>query len=389
MSIDLFSDFQADRFLLDISSKLAEPICQISKMGYRLITPMTPHQFDNFTNKIAEVAYRAFAAFIIFISLVLLPGVIALGVGSKIFKAAGYACQKDGYTHIWGKMGDGKLTPEQPMVDGKTKTLTINVLGVAGGMSLDHGGGRDWRDRIDGIIKKINVEKPDTIVFQEIYDGALGERIVKELGSQYAHFFTHLGASTWGSEGGCMVATKHAYSHFSNTNFSTSQWTTMRSFGLIELKAKPEDPEASLRIVGTHLEFGSQANKLNTRESQIAEIVHTVAVRTLKLPTFLAGDLNIERDSEEDKKILLPHFEHSYLGIEPTCTNTLIHQWDPSINLPEEIIDYFSRLKQASYLKNDFKVTDCHLVDTYTPGETATALSDHRGVSTTIELETA
>lgn len=385
-----------DRTFLNISSEMAEIFCRTSEKVFRVLSTLDPNEFDNLPSRTQEVAFRALIVFTGFLLVCALPLTLAIGLtfglGSKIFKAVGYALQKDGFTHIRGS------APEEPMGPESTY-LTLNGCLVAGGLSRNHGGPVDWRIRIDALIQQILEADAGTIMLQEVYDTAACERLVKGLGAKYAHFFTHLGPSVWGSEGGCMVITKHAYSHFSHTKFSNSDWTLGRGYAILELKAAPDAVEPSFRVVATHLIDGEseidgkEAPGQVNRAIQVAEIVNGIAERTLKvakpIPTYVGGDLNINRGSAEDQKRLIPFLEHSYKGHEPTCTYTLLRKWDPVKykDTPEEILDYFSKVtpdNEIGLKVADSEVVSCRRISTYTPGNTKTARSDHDGLLITV-----
>ena len=384
-----------DRTFLDLSSKMAEPFCSVwHLLCFRLIAPLDPTKFENCNTRIKEITVRS-----LIVASAILGGILSyslpiptlcsvgiLGIGSRFFRALGFVIQKNGYTHVRGSAAEKVLDKRNPQL----KVMNWNVCGIGGGLTLDHGGVTHWRFRLEGIVKKIKVEDPDVLILQEIYDTALAEALIEKLGQDYAHFFIHLGPNAMGSVGGCMVIAKCPVHNFSNTSFAINPWTINRSFATLEIKSSPEDSLPCARIIGTHL-FHRRANT-KLRQRQIDQIVKEVCQKTLKLPTILAGDLNIERDSEEGKN-LSTYLVHGYQGKEPTASNQLVFQWDHKIrDRWGAMIDYISLFRSIlpdgtslPVAEEGISLSDCHLVKAFDDSyDTRTALSDHHGVSAII-----
>lgn len=399
MSCNLESSLEGwDRTFLDLSSKMAEPLCTVWNLcRFRLVAPLDPQKFENCTTHAREIATRiciglglGLSGFLLCAAPVpMLSSVVALGVGNRVFRAIGFALQKEGYTHVRGRGPEKALDPQDPQL----KVVSWNLCGVGGGLSLDHGGVVHWRSRLDAIIEKIKKEDPDVLVLQEVYDTALAEALIERLQLDYAHFFTHLGPNVWGSVGGCMVLSKCAVHDFSHTSFSNNHWTVNRGFATLELKANPQDLLPCARIIGTHFADGEGSDDKTNRMAQVAQIVNHVAHKTLALPTLLAGDLNMERDQEEGT-FLSTYLHHGYQGAEPTRTNRLVDQWEskePSGK--EDTIDYLSLFK--SVLPNGKRIPTVdekivlengHLIEAYDSSyNTKTALSDHHGVAVVVK----
>ena len=362
-----------DRTFFRASSLLAEPVCKAFELlRFRLIAPLDPQTFDNYST-MGEIAYRgsivagaifAICAFLTY-PLPLFFSALLIGASIKVLRAIAVALQSDGFTYIRGDAAEKTAGSE-------VKVMTWNICGIGGGMHYDHGGVISWRSRLDRIVQTIQREKPDVLILQEIYDTELAEALRKKLGSQYVHFFTHLGPNVWGSEGGLMVATKNALCNFTHTSFVNNDWTLNRGFATFELQNSRGQPY--LRIVGTHLIHGTNNEK---RKVQIEQI-HQAIQELPHLPTVIAGDLNIERD-EEGREILSPLLIHGYLGQQPTCTNRLVEQWyETTKGAPDETIDYISLFKKHA---GQTRIKDCKtLEDGFNPKtfDTRTALSDHQ-----------
>ncbi len=391
MSCESLSLKDWDRTFLDLSSKMAEPFCAAWHLvRYRLVAPLDPQKFENCSTRTQEVATRvliglgaALGGYLLCAAPALMLGsVVVLGAASRVFRAMGFALQKDGFTHVCGTAAEKSLDPQNQAL----KVMTWNICGIGGGLSLDHGGVIHWRSRLDAIVEKIKTEDPDVLVLQEIYDTALAEALIKKFQTTYAHFFTHLGPNYLGSVDGCMVLSKCAVHDFSHTSFTNNDWSLNRGFATLELKATPEAVQPCARIIGTHLIHGEEAVDKTKRMVQVAQIVSHLAKKVVALPTLLMGDLNMERDQDEGT-FLSAYLHHGYLGSDPTCTNRLTAQWDlKSKTVLDETIDYISLFKRPAVDAN-VTLENCHLVQAYDATlNTRTALSDHRGLSAIMKI---
>ncbi|MES2272889.1 MAG: endonuclease/exonuclease/phosphatase family protein [Chlamydiota bacterium] len=386
-----------DRTFLNLSSKMAEPFCAIwGLFRYRLVAPLDPKKFESCASKAEEIATRVFiglgaifgATLFAAMPAPLFFSVALLGAGSRLFRAIGFALQKGGYTHVRGEAPEKRLDGRDPQI----KIMNWNVCGIAGGLSLDHGGVIAWRLRFNGIVQKIQAEDPDVLILEEIYDTALGEALIEKLKANYAHFFIHLGPSAMGSVGGCMVLSKCAVHSFSHESFANNHWTLNRGFATLEVKGNPQDLQPCARVIGTHLIHGSDPKDGISRMHQFAQIINSVAKKALPIPTVLTGDLNTERDKEEGAP-LANRLIHGYTAQDPTCTNRMTAEWDgKSRAVWGEIIDYLSLFKEAvldgkqlAVVSENIRIEDCHLVKAFDASyNTKTALSDHHGIMATI-----
>ncbi|MGB7977965.1 MAG: endonuclease/exonuclease/phosphatase family protein [Chlamydiales bacterium] len=365
-----------DRTLLYGSSLCAEPICTVAYWAYRVVAPLDPMKFDNCQNRIVEAALRLFTVVLALaatVTVVIPLTLLALGVASKVLRAAGFALQKNGYTHVRGDL------PEATLTDGRAKLMTWNVCGIGAGLHYDHGGVNHWSSRVDEISAKIIAENPDVLVLQEIYDTAFAEALIQKLKSHYAHIYFHLGPNTLGSVGGGMVLTKCAVHSFSSASFDNNSWQLNRTLACLEIKASPEALVPCARIIGTHL-IDENYNKQMEQWTQIKNFFET---QEQKIPTVLLGDLNLERDKPMEGGLLGVDLEHSYVGLEPTRTAKLLEQWDKNLVDSGDFIDYISRFIKDC--PDAVQLKDAHLVKAYTDDyDTTTASSDHNALAATL-----
>ena len=389
----------SDRTLFHLSSKIAEPFCSVYEFfRYRLSSRLDPARFDHLPTVSQEIAYRTtrtFGAALAGAASYFYPlpalGSLCLAFASHVgLKRLAIALQKEGFTHVLGKGPEKSLDPQDP----KIKIGSINLCGVSGGLSIDHGGVRHWRERIDGLAKKIQSANLDILVLQEVYDTSLAEALIQRLESDYAHFFYHTAPSLLGCSGGVMVLSKYPVHSFEDKVHPNNHWTLKRNFSTLEIKAKPNDEKPCVRIIGTHLHNGYKHKDREIRMNQIAEILASLAKKSLPLPTVLVGDLNIERDQEEGKR-LTAFLKHSHVGDAPTCTNELLKKWAPQTDCDwEETIDYISLFKEVPFkgaplpvLEKGGELENARFIELFDPTfDTKTALSDHHGLSALLKL---
>ncbi len=376
-----------DRKCFNISSWLTSIFAETyGALGYRLVAPLDPNKFDNATSTVKEIGIRTLIIFGAALSFCLAGTYIfltavVLSTGSKLFRSVGFYFQKEGFTHI---KGDG---PEIFLDRGAAKVMTWNIRGHGGGLHYPKGGVIHWKSRLDQIVDSIQKEDPEIIVLHEVYDTALIEALIQKLSCSYAHFYTHLGANTWGNESGCMVIAKCAVDSFTHTDFDHTEAKVRRGFETLEIKMHPDDPLPCARIIATQLSQGKGAQQI--RMAQVAQVVDQVAQQKFAMPTLFVGTL-CDRDSEEGA-YLSQYLYHSYLDREPTHSDELVSQWAPIYDGQEKTQDYISFFKRNPFdgrvfpvLEKGVRLLDSHLVRGFEENyNTKTARSDSHAVVTT------
>lgn len=324
-----------DRKFLNLSSAMADLFSRTYGMlGYRLVAPLDPNKFDNASTVAKEVAIRALIVFgaiasFVFAGAYIFGAAVILGLGSKIFREAGFYFQKDGFTHIRGS------APETTL-NGNATVMVWNIRGYGGGLHYGYGVVH-WKLRIDRIVEEIRQANPDVLVLQDIYDTALVEALQVRLGGLFAHTYAHMG------ESGTMVMTKCAVHHFSHTEFADQDDVVKRGFETLEIKASPDDLFPCARVIGTKLTPGNGMEEIRMR--QVAQIVDTLARQKLAMPTLFVGSLTIDRDGKEGE-YLSRYLYHSYLDKEPTYSDQLVSQWAPIFDGQERVSDFISFFKR-------------------------------------------
>lgn len=398
----------ASRLLLGISSLLTEPVCWCSAQIYRARSRLLPGEFDFSATKASEIGQRVIR---VVAAAVAAPAAGALALIAKPFRYLGFQLQQNGYTHVKGD------APEKPFpADGRYTAMTWNVCAIGGGLGRDHGGVIGWQDRLDAIVEEIRQADPDILSLNEIYDRACGDSVsfgffkdslIEKLKDRYAHFFLDMGANTWGSVSGHFVASKFAVENASFTPFSSNAtFDAQKGFFSFDIRTSPQ---TVTRFIATHLMYDVKPETYERdstiRMRQIAQIVRHIAQEQLLLifkerplekvllasfrdlkaikglpPTIVLGDLNIDRDSAEGKKVL-QFLDHGYTANEPTRTNRFLRMlWDPSEPYFEETIDYISGVKNTGV-----KFVSVRRIPADDGKDSHTVLSDHDALLATIQ----
>ncbi len=374
-----------DRTFLNYSSKLAEPFCwAYGMLRHRFVSPLDPNKFDNTSSKIKEIATRIFifaCATVAFACAAthLAFAAVVLGSCSKLFRAIGFALQKDHFTHVKG------LLPEQALVGGQAKVMTWKISGEYGGLHYRQGGVVHWRSRLDQIVENIKAQNPDILVLQAVKDTALSEALIERLKDHYAHFFTQMGGGTWENINGCLVMSKCAIAHF-----AYHQTTPETSFETFEVKVHPDDLLPSVRFVATELIAGKENQE--KRMEQVARIVDHLAKQTLPLPALLIGN-NADQDDAVEGTFFSQYLYPSYREKEPTRTDQLALQWDPQFKGHGDTYAFISLFKRnlpdgrtLPVIEKGIRLISCRVVKGFDETfDTKTALSPDHGIVTTFD----
>ena len=385
-----FDDF--DRTFLSLSSTLAEPYCwAYGVLRYRSISPLDPNQFDNSTSRIREIGTRILifstaTLCFVFAGMYLLGATVVVAACSQLFRAIGVSLQKNGFTHVRGKL------PEKTLEEGQLSAMTWNIRGYFGGMHYKEAGVGPWSSRLEGIIEQINSQDPDVLVLQEVYDDSLVEALIAKLQDRYAHFYVHLGIKGTAVSSGCMVLTKCAVSGFSHTDFDHNHWNHNRGFETLEIKASPQAEGPAVRIIGAELLEGKAAAE--QRKEDLIKIINSIAQKATSLPTFFVGNLNAGRDDPSEGGLLKNYLYHSYWGREATHTDAFAARWGGKSPGNDASVDFISLFKSQKLLDGkrlpvidrEVRVINCHLVKGFTKMD-GKPLSDHHGIFTQLQFK--
>jgi endonuclease/exonuclease/phosphatase family metal-dependent hydrolase len=281
----------------------------------------------------------------------------------------------------------------------RNKTVTIlnwNICCFNWGLSMIFGGVLPWQERISRIALALQNSGADIICLQEVFSSEAAEELYLKLKKSFANFYINIGPRAYGFDilnlgipSGLFVASKYPLSNPVFHPYSAEQTPKSRGYGFFSAEIMNKNtPLAS--IITTHLQPGSDAEDLQFRRAQLQAILSNVSDQT---PTFVCGDLNIERDSKEYNQEIKPEFINTYNNPQWTCCELKDYwwKWDQNLekfrasNLEYEWIDYFLRLKDQSYQSIQSIHSRILLVgNLLNPKE---ALSDHRPLLTTITFK--
>ncbi len=377
-----------DRFCFNVSYALDGPVSKVIEWGHRLVSSSDPDKLDNASSKIGEIALRTLVVLgglmsFIFAGSTFLPfAAVVLVGGSTLFRAAGFALQKDGFTHIRGS------APEEALKNGQATVMTWNISGDD--RSHYKKGIAHWDSRSGPIMNSIRAKDPDVIVFLDAFD--VVEDIVDKLGDRYAHFYAHAGKNIFGKTSGCVVVTKCAVHQFSHDDFYVQSDSGInRGPSFIEIKANPNDLLPCARIIGAQLTPDPDTSTPDLkvqkeRMDQMVQIVNRVAKEKVFLPTFFVGSLSVDLRSKDGQE-LSAYLRHSYKDLEPTYLDKK-NQWDPSHEAKDsssEVVSLMKRVcpdgRELPIREQGIQVVQCEVVKDSSSGD----LTNYRGIATTIQ----
>jgi endonuclease/exonuclease/phosphatase family metal-dependent hydrolase len=344
-------------------------------------------KYDFCATKVREVALRVlFAAAL----PVLVPVGVVLGAAGIAVRAIGAALRTEDFSHWRGEAAEKMLGPDRTF-----SVLSWNACLQPGGMSRSHGGMVEPSQRIDAVLEQIEREDPDVLALFEMQDTVILKEIAERLKTRYAHFYVHNGLEGHKDGGGILIASKYAVSDYSFHRFKdfngVAKWVN-KGFATFSLES---EGQKFGRLFATHMQWGSPEESSATREKQLQQILDFAGEAYEKegTPLFLAGDVNIDRDSEEfPPSLLASHFIHGYNDPAPTATDYYaLELWDRDARPgPGERIDYVSqivRLPSGKKLPVDSIRKTVRLVAANEPGnDQILPRSDHHALYAEVKV---
>jgi endonuclease/exonuclease/phosphatase family metal-dependent hydrolase len=277
--------------------------------------------------------------------------------------------------------------------DKKIVILSWNVCCFNEGISMLFGGVLPWQNRMDRLAAKLEKSEADLICLQEVFSREAAEALTLKLKKKYAHFYLNIGPKVYGFDkaafgipSGLFIASKYPLSHPTFRPYDAEETPKIRGYGFFSAEIKSQKGTTA-RLIATHLQPGSTAQDRQFRHNQLQALLNSMDSKT---PTFIFGDLNIERDSEEYLKEITPHFVNRYRGSDWTCCELRNYWWKAEENVNKflalgllpEWIDYFLCLKNHSY--ESVKSVDASIFSVNQPSNPKESLSDHQGIVTSI-----
>jgi endonuclease/exonuclease/phosphatase family metal-dependent hydrolase len=184
---------------------------------------------------------------------------------------------------------------------------------------------------------------------------------------------------SFGIPSGLFFASKYPINNPVFQPYNFQETPKNRAYGFFSAEIMDHETPIA-KIITTHLQPNSTEEDLQYRHGQIQAIVkksHNM------IPTFVCGDLNIEKDSVEYKKELEPYFIDYYHDSNWTCCELRDFWWKANQNInqfqkfesPLETIDYFLQMKSSRFspLEVETRIFPVNFLDN--PQD---SLSDHQ-----------
>lgn len=291
----------------------------------------------------------------------------------------------------------GGLTEKTLPADRVATVINWNVCFFNHGLSMIFGGVLPWEDRIEKVAAKIREVDADVVCLQEMFAQDAGVALQKLLANSYAHFYINIGPKPCGFDyeaigipSGLFVASKYPLNNAAFTPYNRQETPKVRGYGVF-MGDLTSGAEPLARIATTHLHPGDGPENAAFRSVQIEAVMsHLRSTDTAPLPSFLCGDLNIERGSDEYKK-MVQNFVNLYSGKDWTCCELRNYWWKAGQNVKKfeemglafEWIDYFLRMRTGREVVTTETVNVLSVND---PADPKTALSDHQIMKTQISF---
>jgi endonuclease/exonuclease/phosphatase family metal-dependent hydrolase len=297
------------------------------------------------------------------------------------------------YTYQKGEAKE-KVLPE----DKRVAIINWNVCFFHYDLSMLFGGVLPWQVRIDRVAEEVRRQDADLVCLQEVFSQEAAEQLYQKLKGEYAHFYINIGPKLCGFDlfalgipSGLFVASKYPLGNPVFTPFDKNQTPKVRGYGFFTCEILSENRPFAV-LTTTHLHPGNDVEDVRFRERQVNAILESLKAKASNgIPSFLCGDLNIERDGETYKK-LTQGFINNYEGPDWTCCELRNYWWRAGQNaqlfeqlgLELEWVDYFMRLKEAAHHLQSVKT---RIVPVNNPSQPQNALSDHQLMHTIITFK--
>lgn len=364
---------QIGQFLNYLALWAFTPFYQLSvPFLYAQYTAIRPGEFGNYQSYYLEIIRRIFSTFFPLAALSVAAPTALLG-GAIDF--AGNYIKQNPYYYVRGKAAEKLPTSEHTF-------FSLNACMFWGGLPLVFGGVRIAKERIEELVALLFRQDADIVALQEVSFDA-GLLLIDKLKDRYAHFYTQIGPNPWRLESGLFIASKYPVLSQGYLPFPGQSGVRRGAFYI-------ETP--SFNFFTAHLHPSEYKQDQDIRNSQLTLI--TKKIQDLKKntgkPSFLMGDLNIQKTGEQGDDYSSSHIDVDYYDpfhdktlteTTATCTN-YFNYYTKGKPIPTETaarceIDDYGLLKIESKNLFTFNVELIHTYDTNHPEK---ALSDHRGL---------
>ncbi len=329
------------------STILASPFWWYSEKAVRIFSPIRIDKQDQCSTYVGEVAARAFYSLL---AIPMLPISLALSLVEGSTRILANLIQPNSFSYLKG-------AAEEITTLGKSlKILTMNVCFVAGGFPRLFAGVAPWRERIDGLIDKILLEKPDVVCLQEVNDVNAAYALYDGLKNEYAHFYFNIGSKTFSQNSGHFIASKYSVGDMKFMPFSTGVGLqNMVNKGLFSFSLKCQNKTFS-KIFAVHLspskdDLNPTKNEIKRRQLELERIKKEIAIseeKDSKSHKILLGDMNLRYKSKEWEKSIISSdsFFNSY-----TQDNENV-DYSNATSATDDMISAYLKGKDSNWYKN-------------------------------------
>lgn len=290
------------------------------------------------------------------------------------------------FTYAQGE-GEEKTLPK----DGKVVVLNWNVCFFDHAISMIFGGVLPWQQRVDGVVDLLKRSHPDLICLQEMFSSEAAVSLYEKLKSEYPHFYINIGPKPFGFDlnsigipSGLFVASRYPLEKVGFTPYKPGETPLNRGYGFFAMDLKDRD-KAFGQVITTHFQPGDGRQDLAYRQMQVKAILKHL--EGSRYPSFLCGDLNLERSSDEYKQ-LEHHFFSSPSELSWTCCELRDYWWKAGQNVARfkalgvqlEWIDYFLGFRSH----NIHPAIKTRVISVNHLDDPRTSLSDHQPLETVV-----
>lgn len=284
------------------------------------------------------------------------------------------------FTFLKGNGAEGKQKDHLSLFNG-------NLLFMPDDYTWFFGGCSRYEKRVDALAEKIIETQADLVCLQEIHDVESSDALYEKLKDTYPYFYLNIGQGDYTKDptgimmnSGLFVASKYPIESPTFIPFRQEgrQWQINKGyfFGTVLVEGTPY-----CYLYTTHLNPFDDENAQSVRKLQAQEVTEQIESQHLPIPTFVVGDLNVNKGTSEwDASPLSQNFIHHFFGDLDTCTDTL----NEYVNTPKENRNNIEReghlCDYALMSKKNPGTIDSHLVLLYDLDDPENALSDHHGI---------
>lgn len=201
--------------------------------------------------------------------------------------------------------GNGK---EHHAENGTIRLLTWNILGLRNDMVAV----RPWEERIDGMAELILSSGADVVILQECFEKGLSKGLYERLKGAFPHIYLHLKEEVLPMASGLALFSKVPVEKFRFTQHPDLLDSERKSrMGTIDFLLVDKEKKPIAHIAGGHFQGSSNCEwrvgltedgrRLSYPEvrAQEVEAALKLLAKPEKIPSYLCGDLNVDRRSPE------------------------------------------------------------------------------------------